>query len=457
MIRNERQYKVSVAQRDKLATQLAATSSAQAPEWVITSTQATLRSQMASIEMELSDYEALRAREVDFAVSDLAGLPRELVRARIARHMSQRELAEQLGLKEQQIQRYEATDYAGANVSRLSDVMTALGVHLSGELNLTGGTREYDMVRQALASTGLATDTIKNRFFASRTLNTGSWLNAAERAARVFRTGVDEVLSGSLEPAMASGAFRAHPAANREHLTGYAVYAEYLAELALRVCDVPYRPLPPAHEIRESLGDRLTTDPLGALLEVCWDHGIPVVPVTDSGAFFGACWFFDDRPAIVLKNRVRTPERWSFLLAHEMDHTRNAGAASVLESDLAVSEWRNEPAELQADEHATMLLLGDTAEAMAQVAVDRAQHSASRLKSAVTDVAEASAVSVGLLADYVAHRVSTSDINWWPTANRLHTSDVDAWLVTRSQLFSRVDLDQLDSLDRDIFIDGMAP
>lgn len=457
MIRNERQYRVSLAQRDKLANDLALADNSSSTEWVVESTKATLRSQIADIEAELSEYEALRTQEGDFTVPDLASLPRELVRARIARNLSQRDLAGLLNMKEQQIQRYEATDYASASVRRLSEVMTALGVHFTGELDLAGGDREFDKVRRALASTGLAPTMIKSRFFASRTLNSGSWLNAAERAARVFRTGVENVLSGNLEPAMASGHFRAHPAANRERLTGYAIYAEYLANLAVRVCEVPYRPLPSAEELREQLGNRLTTEPLQALLDVCWEHGIPVVPVTDSGTFFGACWFFEDRPAIVLKNRIRTPERWSFLLAHEMDHTRNGNTTSILESDLTVAEWRDEPAERQADDHATNLLLGGDAEAMALVAVERAQRSTERLKSAVQDVAEAQEVSVGLLADYVAHRVSTRDANWWPTANRLHSSTDDAWRITRSELFSRVNLDQLDSLDRDIFIDGMAP
>jgi transcriptional regulator with XRE-family HTH domain/Zn-dependent peptidase ImmA (M78 family) len=453
MIRNERQYKVSTTQRDKLALELARIDEADAPKWVINATRSALVSQITDIELELSEYDALKAQDADFAVADLAALPRELVRARIARNMSQRDLAEALGLKEQQIQRYEATDYAGASVARLSEIMAALNVKLTGELNLVGGDKERDRVRRALAGVGLSSATIQNRFFATASLNTGHWMNAATRAARVFRTTVDGVLSGSLSPA-SSGAFRAHPAANLDKLTGYAIYAEYLAELAVRVCATPYRPLPSVSEIRESLGERLEHEPLQALLDVCWDHGIPVVPLTDSGAFYGACWFFNDRPAIVLKNQVRSPERWAFLLAHEMEHTRAPGEASVLESELGVREWREEPAERQADATANELLLGSDAEAMAQVAVKIAEQSAARLKAAVSEVAEANRVSVGLLADYIAHRVTT---NWWATANRLHTATEDAWLVTRSALFSRVELERLDSLDRDILIDGMAP
>jgi transcriptional regulator with XRE-family HTH domain len=60
-------------------------------------------------------------------------LPRTLIQARIAAGLSQKELARRLGLKEQQIQRYEATDYASAKLSRLRAVMHALGIELRME------------------------------------------------------------------------------------------------------------------------------------------------------------------------------------------------------------------------------------------------------------------------------------------------------------------------------------
>ena len=51
-----------------------------------------------------------------------------LIKARIARGMSQRDLAERIGLKEQQIQRYEATDYASVSLSRIREVVNGLDV-----------------------------------------------------------------------------------------------------------------------------------------------------------------------------------------------------------------------------------------------------------------------------------------------------------------------------------------
>ena len=73
-------------------------------------------SQLADLEAELREYEAIR--EGGFEVEALrvvTDLPELLIKARISQGITQRELANRLGLKEQQIQRYEATDYARQN------------------------------------------------------------------------------------------------------------------------------------------------------------------------------------------------------------------------------------------------------------------------------------------------------------------------------------------------------
>ena len=53
------------------------------------------------------------------SLADLAAL---LVKARIARRWTQRQLADALGIAEQQVQRYEATGYRSASLARISDV-----------------------------------------------------------------------------------------------------------------------------------------------------------------------------------------------------------------------------------------------------------------------------------------------------------------------------------------------
>lgn len=51
-----------------------------------------------------------------------------LIAARICLKMSQRDLAGIIGIKEQQIQRYEATDYESCSFSRILDISDALGL-----------------------------------------------------------------------------------------------------------------------------------------------------------------------------------------------------------------------------------------------------------------------------------------------------------------------------------------
>ena len=55
-------------------------------------------------------------------------LPQALPQGRIAAGLSQKELAERLGLKEQQIQRDEATDDASASLTRICEVARSLGL-----------------------------------------------------------------------------------------------------------------------------------------------------------------------------------------------------------------------------------------------------------------------------------------------------------------------------------------
>ncbi|SDI28252.1 helix-turn-helix domain-containing protein [Mucilaginibacter sp. P25] len=51
-----------------------------------------------------------------------------LIGARIAQKITHRELADRIGIQEQQIQRYEATDYESANLARLREVALALQI-----------------------------------------------------------------------------------------------------------------------------------------------------------------------------------------------------------------------------------------------------------------------------------------------------------------------------------------
>jgi ribosome-binding protein aMBF1 (putative translation factor) len=132
MILNARQYRITKAQAAKFAQALRDFDARPAkhpgvhPKLVKAQRDA-LRSQLVSLQAELKEYERTRTSRRRFLdPTQIAELPQALIRARIAARLSQRELAECLGLKEQQIQRYEATQYASASLSRIIEIVNAL-------------------------------------------------------------------------------------------------------------------------------------------------------------------------------------------------------------------------------------------------------------------------------------------------------------------------------------------
>ena len=86
-----------------------------------------LRSQLDDLEAELTEYDALREqRTPTLEAESITGIGQALIKARIMRKLTQKELAERLSLAKQQVQRYEATQYSGVATERLQQVADAL-------------------------------------------------------------------------------------------------------------------------------------------------------------------------------------------------------------------------------------------------------------------------------------------------------------------------------------------
>lgn len=135
MIKNERQYRITQSWVEKCRTALeefekSPQSSSAHPKLRKVQIDA-MHSQIEDLEAQLKEYHTLRSgqRKV-LHVETFHDLPRTLIQARIASGMTQEELANRLGLKEQQIQKYEANDYSMASFARVAEVAEILGVHV---------------------------------------------------------------------------------------------------------------------------------------------------------------------------------------------------------------------------------------------------------------------------------------------------------------------------------------
>lgn len=128
MILSDKQMHISRTALAKLEAALdTIRSQSDSPGWVRQIEIDALESQIEEIRADMARYENLRAGEVEFPEScSLEELPTRLIEIRIASHLTQTDLAGKLGLKPQQIQRYEASRYIGASFARLTAVANAL-------------------------------------------------------------------------------------------------------------------------------------------------------------------------------------------------------------------------------------------------------------------------------------------------------------------------------------------
>jgi Helix-turn-helix len=135
VISNERQYRITSSEATKFEQSIAAAREREpSPDVDPRIHQAMIEalvSELAFLREQLDQYDALKAGRVKGRkVKSLRELPILLIEGRIAAGLTQRQLAERLGLQEQQIQRYESTLYSGVGLDRLQDVADALGLDI---------------------------------------------------------------------------------------------------------------------------------------------------------------------------------------------------------------------------------------------------------------------------------------------------------------------------------------
>jgi transcriptional regulator with XRE-family HTH domain len=97
-----------------------------------------LRSFHKQLEAEVAEFERIKDGHVR-EVSNLHGLGRALVAIRIALGLTQRELAERLGVNESQVSRDERNEYRGVTVERACRVLDALGVEMTTSFAIETG------------------------------------------------------------------------------------------------------------------------------------------------------------------------------------------------------------------------------------------------------------------------------------------------------------------------------
>ncbi|HEX9669964.1 MAG TPA: helix-turn-helix domain-containing protein [Thermoanaerobaculia bacterium] len=479
MIKNERQYRITKAHAEKFRDAIRRLESAPLADRphpkIYQAELDAMRSQVSELEEQLRDYDSLRAGErLTLELNSFEDLPRALIQARIASGMSQEDLAERLNLKPQQIQRYEATDYRSASLTRLAEVIRALGISVPREIFLSGGDFSLERLLRRLKSAGLPRELVKRRLL-TRPLGTPAELNdskgevmleAVEAMSRIFSWSPSllfgETLLSTIPGPASTARFRLPQRVRDAELRGYVFYAHYLALIVLQA--IPMKaarefPQDPeeVHDAVTRLYGELTFE---STLKYMWTLGVAILPLNDPGTFYGACWRIQGRSVIVLKQRTQSTARWLHDLLHEYYHI---ACDPSLESEPVIEEGelslarRDAVEEQAADQFAGDVVFRGRAEELTQQCVEVSQGKVERLKQAVPIVAVREGVDKGALANYMAYRLSLQGIDWWGTAHNLQKASGTTGCTPRDLVFRYADFSRLDVIDRDLLLRALEP
>lgn len=480
MIKNERQYRITKAQIERFENAVKGLRERRANKEInpllLKMEEDAIRSQVEDLYKEVTEYEALRAGEIDLDRLQLfLDLPETLIRARIAKGFTQKDLAERLGLKEQQIQRYEATNYRTASLGKVMEIMRVLGIE-KGKQSFAE-TDQFSLARlfERLKQVGLDEDFLLKRIVpfrlssdvVSQTTATGSSAIALQLAgivSKVFDWTVDALFGSAplhLKPEAAGlGKFKVSKRVGKRYMNAYTVYAHYLSAAIVMAAPEPTPTIPvDPLQFRKAVERRFGDVTLETTLRFIWQLGIPVLPLRDSGAFYGACWRIRNRNVIVLKQKTKSQARWLFDLLHEFRHAgqhEDQETFSVVELEPTDAGRIGSDDEEQASRFAGDVMLSGQAEALVQSCVESARGSVERLKSVLPRIAEQSHAPVDALANYMAFRLSLQNINWWGAAENLQKLDVDPWIIARDVFLTSGLLERLNDFDRNLVVQALS-
>ncbi len=95
---------------------------------------------IAEFNEQIQDYEKLISRDKNepliFEVNSIEELPLILIKVRIVAGITQKELAEKLGVSEVQMQRFEEWEYQEATLSKLLEASRVLGISIQNKITL---------------------------------------------------------------------------------------------------------------------------------------------------------------------------------------------------------------------------------------------------------------------------------------------------------------------------------
>jgi Zn-dependent peptidase ImmA (M78 family)/ribosome-binding protein aMBF1 (putative translation factor) len=475
MIKNERQLKITKSQLEKFKKHLSLIESLDPAKKtrLIKFEEEAVREQIRLFEIEIDEYQSLWASKKTIPILEsIERIPQALIEARLSLGLSQKDLADRVGLKEQQIQRYEATEFETASFARIKELIKALDLKTSEKIRLLDEHLTYGDLFNRLKEIGLDKELLYNRILPPQisahlqeinkdTVIDSRGMEAIDYLSSIYPLTPDKILSSQPVELNLAGLgnvrFKLRKRFKENFTTAYTYYAHYLALLVLQASrDLPIEKLPTdPYEIRKNIVDRFGSLTLKNAIRYVWSLGVPVISLNDAGAFQGAFFQEKERGIILLNSRTKSHARWQFDLFHEFWHaslhqSRRGNQIIEIEdfSDLKPSSVSKE--EQEASLFAGAILLGKSPDKLVRMCLKEADHDLVKLKQAVKKIARIENVPIDVLANCVAFRLSQEGHDWWGAAENLQEQKTDIPEIVKDTLLEYVNLDTISQLDLEL-------
>ncbi len=467
MIKNERQYKITKNEIKKFQDSLDNfVENKDTHPLLLQAQKSAIEYQLETLEEEVLEYERLKAGYYEvLEVNSFDDLPIALIRSRIAQNLTQKDLADRLGMKEQLIQKYENTMYSSASFSRLQEIINALDLRIKEDIFLPAAQRAKNLMFDKLNEIGFNKSFIEKRFLGDNTFafDMDEMLDKISNIiANLFGWNKQDILKGVPlvigKDASMSARFKMPNIKNESGVTAYTVYAHYIAKLINQAStpddsNINLNDYIEPSSFREKFFEKHAELNYESLLSFLSDLGIKIFALDDSGAFHGASWRFNGKNIVVLKQKNKQEARWMFDLLHEFYHclqNLDKDEFQVIELDEASEERRNSQEEIEANNFAKKVLLGDNAEEIVLKCFKKAKGKMGWYKSVVIDIAEEYNIDVGVLALQVAYNLHQMNKNWWGAATSLQSKKEDIVSITTENIKKSIKFETLEELDKDI-------
>jgi transcriptional regulator with XRE-family HTH domain len=464
MIKNEREYRIAKSQLEKFEQAYASFNSMRdaSPSDLQVIIQAdALKSQLDELQEEIRQYEQLKDASLTSLQADsIDELPLALIKARIASGLTQADLANRLDMKVQQVQRYEATNYASASFTRLSEVAKALRLEISQTVHLRDKAPKSFGLMKRLNDIGLTKDFIKRRLISPRLSDEHgapvevAYEYLASRVERVFGAIADSLTPKIDHPALMAARHKSPK--NAKKIGALTIYAHYIALLALQATEQRQKvPSTNAQDVCEEIRSTWGGVGFSEVLHYTWACGIPVVPLAEPCGFHAAVWRVQNRNVIVLAQQTRQSARWLIDLLHEWFHAAQEPAQpsfTLIDYEDPLASKEGEEEEILATRYALSVATCNQLEEILQQVASRAKGRVEYLKRAVPEVATEHGIETGVVANALAYRLKRQkpSINWWPTATVLQRAESDPYELARETFFKHVLLSRLNPVDREL-------